>query len=131
MNILEQETKKKVSKSKKVVLTFLIISIIALIISLCAMMILKEKEGSNLKVYINQNELPITESTLINNNGTTYISLNQIAKFIDYDYRRGGYLEQELDDNKCYLEGNDQIIGFEASSKKIYKTSLESEKDYQ
>ena len=131
MDLLSQETEKKMSKPKKIILMCLVIAVIALIFSIIAMMMLKEKENDELKLYIDQNPLKITETTLINYNSVTYISLNQISKFIGYDYRKGGYLEQKLNENKCYLESNEQIIGFEANSNKLYKTSLESEKDYQ
>ena len=131
MDLLSQQTETKTSKFKKIVLICLVIAIITLVVSILAMMKLKEKENAELKIHIDQNALQITETTLIDDNSTRYISLNQIARFIGYDFRRGGYLEQQLSENKCYLESNNQIIGFEADSNIVYKTTLESEKDYQ
>ena len=82
MDILAEETKKKMSTPKKVILICLVIAIIALIISVLAIMTLKEKEGNQLRIYIDQNELSITENTLINENEVTYISLNKV-KFVN------------------------------------------------
>lgn len=41
-----------------------------------------------------------------------------------------GYLEYTEDNRKCYLESKNQIVGFEADSKKIYKTKQNPTTDY-
>ena len=83
-----------------------------------------------LTINIDEKSVVIDQKTVINVDGKNYISLEQISKPIGYNYVQGGYLEYTEDDKKCYLENKNQIIGFEADSNKIFKTTVNSKTDY-
>lgn len=130
MDLLGREPKQEV-KGKKTVLTLLIISIILLILILVMIYALKGQTQKTLGLNINGQDVQIAENMLISNDQGTYISLEKLSSYLGYDYLRGGYLEYVEDANKCYLENNNQIIGFEANSNEIYKTIPNSTTDYE
>lgn len=134
MDLLGQElnNKKKMPTSKKIVLVSLIVCIVLLVLILVFMFLMSSNQTKPLTLIINGQNIQISNNILISDdNQITYISLKQLSKLIGYEYLRGGYLEYIEDDTKCYLESTNQIIGFEANSNKIYKTSSNSKTDYQ
>lgn len=134
MDLLGQElnNKKKMATSKKIVLVSLIVCIVLLVLILVLMFLMRSNQTKSLTLIINGEDIQISNNILISDdNGIAYISLEQLSELIGYEYLRGGYLEYIEDDTKCYLESTNQIIGFEANSSKIYKTSSNSKTDYQ
>lgn len=134
MDLLGQElnNKNKMPTSKKIVLVSLIVCIVLLVLILVLMFLMSNNQTKPLTLVINGQNIQISNNILISDdNQITYISLKQLSKLIGYEYLRGGYLEYIEDDTKCYLESTNQIIGFEANSNKIYKTSSNSKTDYQ
>ena len=134
MDLLGQELNKreKMPISKKIVLMSLILCIILLVIILIVMFLMSGQQTKALTLTIDGNNVQIANNLLITDeNGITYISLEQISELIGYNYLRGGYLEYVENNQKCYLENTDQIIGFEANNNKIYKTYKNSNTDYQ
>lgn len=130
MDLLGREPKQEV-RGKKTVLMLLIISIILLILILVMILALSGKKTKTLGLNINGQDVQIAENMIISNENGTYISLEKLSSHLGYDYLRGGYLEYVEDANKCYLESNNQIIGFEANSNEIYKTVPNSTTDYE
>lgn len=130
MDLLGREPKQEV-KGKKTVLMLLIISIILLILILVMIFALGGKKTKTLGLSINGQDIQITENMIIQAENASYISLEKLSSYLGYDYLRGGYLEYVEDANKCYLENNNQIIGFEANSSEIYKTKSDSTTDYE
>lgn len=133
MDLLGQEIEKKQQpKGKKIVLMLLIISIILLMLVLVMIFALQGNKTKTLGLSINGKDIQITEGMLTSDeSGVNYISLRQLSSLIGYEYLRGGYLEYIEDNTKCYLQGESQIIGFEANSNQIYKTIQNSETDYE
>lgn len=134
MDLLGQQTQKKQkSKGQKIVLMLLIISIVLLIVIIAALLLLKTNKTNTLSMSVNNVDVAIQENILLSDdNGNTYISIENIASLVEYEYLRGGYLEYVEDDNKGYIENDDdQIIGYEANSNKIYKTTKGSYTDYE
>ena len=130
MDLLGREPKQEV-KGKKAVLILLIISVILLILILVMIYALKGQTKKTLGLNINGQDVQITENMIISNDQATYISLENLSSYLGYDYLRGGYLEYVENENKCYLESKEQIIGFEVNSNQIYKTVPNSTTDYQ
>lgn len=134
MDLLGQQTQKKQKpKGQKIVLMLLIISIALLILIIATLFLLKTSKSNALSMIVNNENVAIQENMLISDeNGNTYISIENIASLVEYQYLRGGYLEYVEDSNKGYIENNEsQIIGFEADSNKIYKTTKDSYTDYE
>lgn len=134
MSLLDQEVKKQEPKGKKVVLLLLILSIFALIMVIVMMMALSGKQTKDLSMSINGTNITIEEGLLTtDDNGINYISIQKIAKPIEYNYLTGEYRQYNEDttNTKCYLESTDQVIQFEAGTKKIYKIDPKSNLDYE
>lgn len=136
MDLLGQDTSKKEQpKGQKIVLMLLITSIVLLILIVVMIFALQGNKEKKLGLVIDNKNIEIGQDMLINDeSGVNYISLKQLSKAIGYNYLRGGYGEYEENKNKCYLESlesGNQIIGFEAESNKIYKTTQNSETDYE
>lgn len=134
MTLLDQEVKKEEPKGKKIVLFLLIFSIILLILVIVAMVALGGNKSKSLTLSVNGSNLTIDNELLVTDeNGVTYISISKISKAIGYDYLTGQYKRYDEDNTntKGYLENENQIIQFEADTNKIYKTTPESNLDYE
>lgn len=138
MDILQQELNRnknlntKSSKSKKIVLVLLVISIALFILALAGMFLLKgTPQKRTLLLSIDGNDINVNNDLIITLNEKSYISIENISKPLGFNYTRGGYLEYTEDNSKCYLENQNQIIGFEADSNQIFKTTENTTTDYQ
>ncbi|MBQ2916784.1 MAG: WG repeat-containing protein [Clostridia bacterium] len=133
MDLLGQEPQKRQkTNGQKIVLMLLITSIILSIFVLVMIFALQGNKTNALGLLIDEKPIQITENMLISDeNGVNYISLKQLSTLIGYNYLRGGYEEYAEDNTKCYLESQNQIIGFEENSNEIYKTTQNSETDYE
>lgn len=129
MDLLGQEMQSnKEPKGKKLVLTLLIISIILLIVLLIVVEMLKGSKPTTLSLSINEKNVSIEENMLIQSeNGKTYISIQNVAKLIGNNYIEGGYLQDQDNKNKCYIENSNQIIEYIANSNNIRKVILNSD----
>ena len=133
MDLLGQEPQKKQkTNGQKVVLMLLITSIVLSIFIIIMIFALQGNKTKTLGLNIDGKDVQITQNMLISDeSGVNYISLQQLSTSIGYNYLRGGYGEYAEDETKCYLESQSQVIGFEADSNKIYKTTQNSETDYE
>ena len=134
MTLLDQEEKKQGSKAKKIVLFLLILSIMLLVFAIVAMVALSGNQTKKLTLNINGADVNLSNDLIfIDENENKYISLKKISTLIGYSYYTGGYKEYSEDstNTKCYMEKEDQIVQIEANSKKVYKTSPDSEIDFE
>lgn len=131
MDLLQQEINNNSNKksSKKTVLAFLIFCIILLIIVMALMTVLKNKKV--IKEVFTIDGVEEDRSLLIENEGKLYIPLESIAKHVDYKHFNGEYGNNEENRNKCYLQNENEVVGFEVNSKKIYKIDLKGNREYQ
>ena len=138
MDLLGQNTQKKEkSKGQKMILILLVLLISILIIMISALFLLKS-DGNNkntLTVIFNNNNIPMQnypDMVITDENQKLYISIKYVTELLGYEYLRGAYLEYAEDNSKGYIENeNKEIIGFEADSNKIYKTTKDSYTDYE
>ncbi len=133
MDLLGQEPpKKQKTNGQKVVLMLLITSIVLSIFIIIMIFALQGNKTKTLGLNIDGKDVQITQNMLISDeSGVNYISLQQLSTSIGYNYLRGGYGEYAEDETKCYLESKNQVIGFEANSNRIYKTTQNSKTDYE
>ena len=101
--------------NKKNVITYLIVIVASIMYILLGHTIATENyhsfAGDDQSVVVKATVLEITDH---------YIETYPIS---EYEYAE--------DETKCYLESQSQVIGFEADSNKIYKTTQNSETDYE
>lgn len=134
MNLLDQEVKKEEPKGKKMVLILLIVAIILLIVVIALMVVLSGNQTKPLTLSVNGANITIDSDLLVTDeNGITYISIQKISNSIGYDYLTGEYRQYSEDatNSKGYLQNENQVIQFEADTNKIYKTSIDSDLDYE
>ena len=76
-------------------------------------------------MYVDTKKQPIAEETLKNiflineETNQVYISIEDIAKLVGYEYYNGGYGTEET--NKCYLDNKKEVAGFEGGTSQLYK----------
>lgn len=134
MTLLDQEVKKEEPKGKKIVLLLLILSIMLLIFAIVAMVALGGNQTKALTLSVDGTNMTVDNDLLIaDENGINYISISKISKSIGYDYLTGEYKQYSEDttNTKCYLQNENQIIQFEADTNKVYKTTPDSDLDYE
>ena len=148
MDLLNQEQPKE-NKTKKIVLTLLIISVIAVIITIGLMIILSSKKPKQItnenKIFVDEQEstIKVEQVLVVTDKEMEYLAIKDIASLVGQNYFNGEYLKYTEDRTKGYIESLLQIqdgekaknvsniVGIEANSNKIYKTSSESETDYE
>ncbi len=135
MTLLDQETaKKEQPKGKKIVLFLLILSVVLLIVIISAMIVLYGNRTVPLTLSVDGSDITIESDLLATDeNGENYISIQKISNSIGYDYLTGEYKQYSEDptNSKGYLQNENQIIQFEADNNKIYKTTPNSNLDYE
>lgn len=134
MDLLENNKKKnEKTKAQKIILILLVISIILCLIVGIAKVILSMQEGTQpYTISIDGENINLTELQLRSSeNGVEYVSLKAICNKLGYSYYNGEFRVTEEDKSRGYIFNGTDIIQFFADSKKIYKTSEDSNKDYQ
>ena len=137
MDILEQEyvnNKETKTPKKKKVLIALMISIMLFILILVIQSSIPKKTAPVKESFIlNGEEKEIPENFIITDEEhvNRYIDLKKLAKFSGYNYFNGEYLKTTEDKNKCYINIDDNIVGFEKDSNIIYVTQVNSIVEYQ
>lgn len=134
MDLLEDNKKEnKKTPAQKVVLALLIISIVLCIIIGTLMVVLSIK-GESKPYSISLNGKNIDTSVLqmvTQENGNNYISLKSICNQFGYNYYNGEFKIAEEDKSKGYIDNGTNIVQFFTNSQKIYKTSENSNTDYE
>ena len=138
MDLLNQSSynnynsKPEKSKGSKMVMTLLIICILLLILIVALMFYLKSTQAPKRILAIDGVQREISQEFLIGDNfGNDYVSLKDLSDILGYKYNKGAFREYGEDKTKCYIDTDKEIIGFTANSSKIYKTTEESEIDYE
>lgn len=110
------EEMEKNSKRKKKVLIVLIICAIMIVVLFGMISYIKYTDSLKLKVYVNNNQVNISSTLLIEDEQDTYINVKQLAGMLDYSYQKGGYKEYTEDTNACYLKSEYEIVSMTADS---------------
>lgn len=134
MDLLNQNQyeEPKQIKGKKVIITLLIISIIALIIIVALMVFLSANKTIKDTLYINNVQYEISDDMIVSDNeGNKYISLKELSTALGYEYYNSEYGNYGIDINKCYIKNKNLISGFEAGNNKMYKYEEGTNLDYQ
>ena len=125
MDLLQQELNNNNSQqsvAKKKVLKALVVCIVLLIISIILLVILKGNQPVKEMFLLDGIEVTQKEELIIETqNGAKYISIQDGGELLGYKFFNGKYGSNEEDRNKCYLQNDNEIIGFEYETKVIYK----------
>lgn len=134
MDLLENGKKKnEKTKAQKIILILLVISIILCFIVGIAIVYLSlqgEKKEYSITLsgkQINLQDLKVTTS----NNGTKYISVQALCNQLGYRYYNGEYKIPGEAYNKGYIDTQKNIVQFYTDSSTIFKTTEDSNTDYE
>lgn len=143
MNLIEESFKTKQEQKKKRTVGIILGAIVLVIIAIIAIVsylayiqsttlrvVLDGKVNEDLKqLFVSQNS---DLETLLQENGTIYLPIKQVASYFGYKSYNGEYSQKSEDTNKCYVESEGEIANFVLASNKIYKLNIaEESKDYE
>ena len=122
MNLTGQEYEEKDVKLKKGLKISIILAVIALFIVLGVYMYIYYLDSLTLKMTIDSKPTAISDDLYIfETGGKTYVSIQDFAKLVGYEYYQGEYGKYNEDTEKCYLQTKHEVSGFEVGSNKLYK----------
>lgn len=131
MNIIEAGFQNKEEKKKKNSMTIILIAIIlvfCMIIGIISYLVYIK--NSELKVYLNgQANAKVKDLLVIEDNGTVYVPIKEIASYLGYESYNGEYGNKSEELSKCYIESESEIANFSLGSNKIYKLDLTKESE--
>lgn len=112
----KKDNSKKMSAIILVLIAILIIAIIAIYIAIVYM------KDNIVKLYLDEslNE-KIKEMMVIEEDGTSYLPIKEIAPYFGYESFDGEYTDKSEITSKCYVQCDDEIANFALNSNKIYK----------
>ena len=136
MNLIDEnfeEKKLKEDKNKKIAKIILILMGVILVVIIGLIIAMTYIRSSELQVYLNGSaNSKIKEMMVIEDDGTIYFPVKEIASYLGYKSYNGEYSDKSEDKNKCYVQCNDEVANFTLNSKKIYKlTTTRNNSNYE
>ena len=136
MNLIDEnfeEKKLKDDKNKKIAKIILILMGVILVVIIGLVVAMAYIKSSELQVYLNGSaNSKIKEMMVIEDDGTIYFPIKEIASYLGYKSYNGEYSDKSEDKNKCYVQCNDEVANFTLNSKKIYKlTTTRNNSNYE
>lgn len=118
------ERMEKNNKNKKTVLTVLIICAILIVILIGMISYFRYQDSLQLKMFVNDKQVPISSTLLIEDNGKNYMNIRELANMLGYSYQKGEYKNYTEDANSCYLSSPYEIVSMTADSDTVTKYIL-------
>lgn len=128
MNLIEENFQNKQEKNSKTASKIVLICIILLIMAIISIAsYLVYIQNTTLALFLNgQANEKIKELLVIEDDGTIYLPIKQVASYFGYDSYNGEYSDKSEDKNKCYIQSKDgkEVANFTVNSNKVYKLNL-------
>lgn len=135
MDILEDdelENEANIKNKKKLILILIAVCVFLLLALVAAIVFMPKKtEVIQKKNYLDGQEIKNENLIFKAEDGTEYISLKDLSDALKYTYCNGAYLEYSEDKTKCYIETENNVVGFQVNSNEIYKVKKDLEKGYE
>lgn len=131
MNIIEEGFQNKEEKKKKTSMTIILVAIVLVFCMIIGIIsYLAYIKNSELKVFLNgQANEKVKDLLVIEDNGTVYVPIKEIASYLGYESYNGEYGNKSEELSKCYVESESEIANFSLGSNKIYKLDLTKESE--
>jgi len=130
MNLIEESFREKEEKKKKKTTGIILGAIIFVVIIIIAIVsYLIYIQNTTLKVFLDGKESQkIRQMLVIENDGTIYLPIKEVASYLGYDSYNGEYSDKSESSSKCYVQGKDgnEVANFSLNSNKVYKLDLSS-----
>ncbi len=125
MNLQEsdlfKEELKKDSKNKRRILFSIIICAILIAILLVLILIIKHKDSTTLKMYLDNNQIAIPSGLYKEIDQKVYFDIKQLGNMLGYNYTRGVYGEYNENQDSCYMQNDFEIVAISSGEKKYTK----------
>lgn len=133
MQISEANYNAKNDKNRKIsryILVGIVIVFIAIIAIMCTIMYIQK---NTFRVYIDGASVNLPKDTIIIDEATgkIQVDITGIASYLDYDSHRGEYKLYTEDENKCWIENENETASFFLNSNKISKVAPDQTRDYE
>lgn len=125
-----EEHKNKKNKTATIILVCIILLVLAIIGIVFFMLAV---QNMTLKVYINGKLVTLNNNIVIvdNNTDKVYVSIKDIAPYLDYEAHNGEYKVFSEDTNKCWVNTKRETASFFLNSNKICKVYPDQTRDYE
>lgn len=115
----EINTSNKMDLSSKILLGIIVCVVLIIILILVLLMNIQNNQYI---ISVDMEEKTVTKNELLTNiDGTTYINIQKFAELVDYEYHQGEYKAYAIEDNKCYVKGDNETATFYENDNIIYK----------
>ena len=122
----DQVNAKKWMKIIGIILGVLLVLVVGLIVLMYYI------QSVELKISIDNKATSKLKDVLIIDQGKVYIPIRAFAGFVGYESNNAEYENKYTEDKtKCYVECANEVASFSLGSNKIYKTSPNSQSDYE
>ena len=133
MNIIEEsfiekeKKEKKIGKMKKIILAVIIILLLCIIGIVAALFSFREVQTTALVDGQPNND--VLNVLRIEEDGTIYVPIKRISKFIGYEAYNGEYKNKSEEASKCYVVNDNEAVNLSLNDKRIYQIDLTGDTD--
>lgn len=126
-NNSNNEKNKKMSRILLVSIAIVVILIIAI---MCTIIYI---QNNTFRIYIDGKNVNLPTDTIIidDSTGKIHVDIMGIASYLGYDAHKGEFKLYTEDENKCWVESEDETASFFLNSNKISKVIPNQTKDYE
>lgn len=126
MNLMEESFQNKQEKSNKTVARVILAVIILLVIAIVSIMAyIMYVQNNTLRLSLDgQSNEKLKELLIIEEDGTVYVPIKEVAKYFGYQSYNGEYSDKSEDRSKCYVQNEKEVANFTLNSNKVYKLDL-------
>ena len=127
MNIIEEDFKKEPKKDNtRLIAKIILIIIVLLVLVIVGILItMAYINNSQLRVYVDgQVSDDVKNLLIIEEDGTVYIPIKEIASYLGYSSYNGEYTNRSEDRSKCFVQSENEAANFTLNSNEIYKLRL-------
>lgn len=130
---LQNETNynnEKDKKISKIILICIVLLFILMIVVMCTIMYIQK---NILRIYIDGKSINLPDGTIVidEQTGKIHVDIAGIASYLGYDIHKGEFKLYTEDENKCWVESEEETASFFLNSNKISKVVPDQTKDYE
>lgn len=115
------EKMEKNDKNKKKILSIMIFLAILVAILTGVILFLGYQDSLVLKMYIDEKQVPISTTLLVEQDGKDYINVRELATMLGYSYQNGEYKSYTEESNSCYIKNEYEVVSMSANADTVTK----------
>lgn len=129
-NLAYQNKNEKNKKTSRIILVSIVIVFILIIAIMCTIMYIQKNA---FRIYIDGQNVNLSSDMILIDDTTEKIlvDITGISKYLGYDFHKGEFKLYTEDENKCWVESENETASFFLNSNKISKVVPDQTKDYE